>query len=170
MSSSPASPASSSPIPQRLVALRAHMAQQGWHACLVPSSDPHLSEYLPLRWQTREWLSGFTGSSGTLIVAAHQAALFTDSRYWEQAEAELADSGIALFKLEGPAVPAYADWLKALQLTAAQPTLAVDGTVMGLAQTQALREALTVAGWTLTTQQDPVDAIWTDRPAPPLVP
>ena len=70
----------SSTIPQRLSALRQHMRQQGWQACLVPSSDPHLSEYLPDRWQTREWLSGFTGSSGTLIVADNQAALFTDSR------------------------------------------------------------------------------------------
>ena len=68
------------------------MAQQNWQAVLVPSSDPHLSEYLPERWQGRVWLSGFTGSSGTLLVSATQAALFTDSRYWEQAEAELAGS------------------------------------------------------------------------------
>ncbi|MDE2400433.1 MAG: aminopeptidase P family protein [Burkholderiales bacterium] len=146
------------------------MAQQGWQACLVPSSDPHLSEYLPERWQTRQWLSGFTGSSGTLIVADTLATLFTDSRYWEQAEAELAGSGIALFKLEGAAVPAYTNWLKALNVAVPKPQLALDGSVMGLAQTQALRDALAVEGWTLATAQDPVDAIWPDRPAPPLTP
>ncbi|CAH0350064.1 aminopeptidase P family protein [Aquabacterium sp. CECT 9606] len=160
----------SSTIPQRLSALRQHMSQQGWHACLVPSSDPHLSEYLPDRWQTREWLSGFTGSSGTLIVGEQQAALFTDSRYWEQAEAELAGSGIALFKLEGAAVPAYVSWLKALNVTAPQAQLAVDGAVLGLALTQSLNEALARENWMLVTSTDPVEAIWVNRPAPPLVP
>ncbi|MDI1260742.1 aminopeptidase P family protein [Aquabacterium sp.] len=160
----------SSTIPQRLSALRQHLSQQGWHACLVPSSDPHLSEYLPDRWQAREWLSGFTGSSGTLIVAEQQAALFTDSRYWEQAEAELAGSGIALFKLEGAAVPAYVGWLKALNLMTPQAQLAVDGAVLGLALTQALRDALAPESWTLVTSHDPVDTIWPNRPAPPLVP
>ncbi|MDO9004558.1 MAG: aminopeptidase P family protein [Aquabacterium sp.] len=160
----------SSTIPQRLSALRQHLSQQGWQACLVPSSDPHLSEYLPDRWQTREWLSGFTGSSGTLIVAEQQAALFTDSRYWEQAEAELAGSGIALFKLEGAAVPAYVGWLKALNVMTPQAQLAVDGAVLGLALTQSLSDALAQENWTLVTAQDPVDAIWPDRPAPPLVP
>ncbi|RZI81983.1 MAG: aminopeptidase P family protein [Rubrivivax sp.] len=164
------SPSSPSPIPQRLANLRQHMAAQGWQACLVPSSDPHLSEYLPERWQTREWLSGFTGSSGTLIVAGQQAALFTDSRYWEQAEAELADSGIALFKLEGAAVPAYVGWLKALNVPDQPAQLAVDGAVLGLAQTQALSDALARENWTLVTAQDPVDGIWPDRPAPPMVP
>ena len=63
---------------------------------LVPSSDPHLSEYLPERWQGRQWLSGFTGSMGTLVVGTTEAALFADSRYWGQAERELAGSGISL--------------------------------------------------------------------------
>lgn len=164
----------SSPIAQRLTALRQHMAQQGWQACLVPSSDPHLSEYLPLRWQTREWLSGFTGSSGTLLVGPHQAALFTDSRYWEQAESELAGSGIDLVKLEGAAVPAYVAWLSGLNQTGTPDQgpaqLAVDGAILGLAQAQALKAALECQGWTLSTAVDPVDAVWADRPAAPMVP
>ena len=151
------------------------MAQQNWQAVLVPSSDPHLSEYLPERWQGRVWLSGFTGSSGTLLVSATQAALFTDSRYWEQAEAELAGSGVALVKLEGAATPAYVSRLKALGEAAgtngsAQPTLAVDGAVMGLAQTQQLRDALGAAGWQLFTQVDVLDGIWPDRPGLPTAP
>lgn len=151
------------------------MAQQNWQAVLVPSSDPHLSEYLPERWQGRVWLSGFTGSSGTLLVSATQAAVFTDSRYWEQAEAELAGSGVALVKLEGAATPAYVSRLKALGEAAgtngsAQPTLAVDGAVMGLAQTQQLRDALGAAGWQLFTQVDVLDGIWPDRPGLPTAP
>ena len=88
-----------SPIRLRIAQLREVLARAGVHALLVPSADPHLSEYLPGRWQGREWLSGFTGSMGTLVVAADRAALFADSRYWVQAEAELAGTGIELVKI-----------------------------------------------------------------------
>jgi Xaa-Pro aminopeptidase len=158
-----------SPIPARLQALRARLAQQGWQAVLIPSSDPHLSEYLPERWQGRQWLSGFTGSSGTLMVSANKAAVFTDSRYWEQAEAELAGSGVDLVKLDGPAVPAYVQWLLD-QTGANQGVLAVDGAIMGLAQTQMLRDTLQAQGWTLHTRDDVLDGIWPDRPEMPSAP
>ncbi len=161
--------AAPSPIPQRLRSLRAHLLSQGWQAALLPSSDPHLSEYLPERWQGRQWLSGFTGSSGTLLVSQTRAALFTDSRYWEHAEAELAGSGIDLVKLDGPAIPAYAQWLQQLQLADA-PTLAVEGAVMGLAQTHMLREALKAPGWQLHTRSDVLDGVWPDRPELPIAP
>ncbi len=158
-------------IAARLSGLRQRLAAQGWAAALLPSSDPHLSEYLPEHWQGRQWLSGFTGSSGTLLVAADQAALFTDSRYWEQAEAELSGTGIDLIKLEGPAAPAYAQWLAALDAgTAANQQelrLAVDGAVMGLAQTQQLREALSSHGWHLHTADDVLAGVWPDRPSLP---
>lgn len=161
----------SSPIAARLQALRTRLADKGWQAALIPSSDPHLSEYLPERWQGRVWLSGFTGSSGTLMVSGKQAALFTDSRYWEQAEAELAGSGVDLVKLDGPAVPAYVQWLldQGELATAAghQPSLAVDGTVMGLAQTQMLSDALAARQWQLHTADDVLDGIWPDRPGLP---
>ncbi len=156
-----------SPVSIRLQALRQHMAAKGWQATLIPSSDPHLSEYLPDRWQGRVWLSGFTGSSGTLLVSATQAAVFTDSRYWEQAEAELAGSGVDLVKLDGPAVPAYVQWLATLADLPSPATLAIDGTVMGLAQTQLLQDALKSKGWQLHTSEDVLDGIWPDRPALP---
>lgn len=156
-----------STISSRLAALRAHMAQQGWHAVLVPSSDPHLSEYLPDRWQGRVWLSGFTGSAGTLLVSATRAALFTDSRYWEQAETELAGSPVALVKLDGPAVPAYLAWLKAEASGSDAGTLAVDGAVLGLAQATQLRDALQRGGWQLDTASDGLATVWADRPALP---
>ena len=149
--------------------MRDALAARQVQAVLVPSSDPHLSEYLPERWQGRAWLSGFTGSSGTLLVANDKAALFTDSRYWEQAEAELAGTGVDLVKLDGPATPAYVQWLSALGLdsTAGPLAMAVDGQVMGLAQTQALQDALKAEGWQLRTDLDMLDAVWPGRPGLP---
>ena len=78
----------SHPIPPRLAALRQAMAAHNVAACLVPTADPHLSEYLPDHWAAREWLSGFTGSAGTLLVTQTHAGLWTDSRYFAQAEPE----------------------------------------------------------------------------------
>lgn len=155
-------------IPQRLTACRTALQAQQAGACLIPSSDPHLSEYLPAHWQGREWLSGFTGSSGTLLVGLNKAALFTDSRYWEQAEAELADSGIDLVKLQGPANPAYAAWLS--QQAAPSSTLMVDGQVLGLASAHALKESLAKVGWQLRTNLDPLASFWSDRPGLPAAP
>ncbi len=187
--SADATATAASPIPERLSALRAHMARQGWQAVLLPSSDPHLSEYLPERWQGRVHFSGFTGSSGTLLVAADRAAVFTDSRYWTQAEAELAGSGVDLVKLDGAAVPACTQWLQALGLTGQQDaqgaqgvqgvqgaTLALDGSVMGLAQTQQLADALAAVAvasapaWRLHATDDVLDGVWPDRPGLPTAP
>ena len=88
-----------SPARLRIERVRDALKAHDLAALLVLSSDPHLSEYLPERWQTRQWLSGFTGSMATLVVTQDEAALFADSRYWTQAEAELAGSGIALVKI-----------------------------------------------------------------------
>lgn len=166
----PTNAALASPIPARLATLRAHMATQGWQAVLLPSSDPHLSEYLPERWQGRAHFSGFTGSSGTLLVAAERAAVFTDSRYWTQAEAELAGSGVDLVKLDGAFNPACVEWLQALGLDGDALTLATDGAVMGLAQTQQLQSALKDAGWRLHTQGDVLEGAWPERPGLPAAP
>jgi Xaa-Pro aminopeptidase len=124
-------PSHSSPRAERLQALRAAMARHGIDACIVPSSDPHLSEYLPRRWQGREWISGFTGSDGTFIATADFAGVWTDGRYWTQAETELAGSGIALMKIPSGASLLHIDWLAANM----QPgqTVAVDARVLGLA-------------------------------------
>ena len=79
-------------IQQRIADLRAALAEQDLTAIIIPTADPHLSEYLPKYWQTREWLSGFTGSAGTLVITADFAGLWADSRYWVQAADELADT------------------------------------------------------------------------------
>lgn len=155
------------PLSARLQTLRKSMLAKGWQAVLLPSSDPHLSEYLPERWQGRALFSGFTGSSGVLMVSAEHAAVFTDSRYWAQAETELKGSGVDLVKLEGAFNPACAEWLRGLRLNEGPHTLAVDGAVMGLAQTQQLRDALQKAGWHLHTQDDVLNEAWPDRPGLP---
>src|SRR6188472_309654 len=103
--------APTSPIAGRLADARNALARHQLAAVVIPSSDPHISEYLPQRWQGRRWLSGFTGSMATLVVTLDAAALFADSRYWVQAEAELAGSTIDLVKIGSPAAAGHVDWL-----------------------------------------------------------
>src|SRR3954454_7204965 len=105
-----------SPFRTRIQQLQEALVQAGVHALLVPSSDPHLCEYLPARWQGPQWLSGFTGSMATLVVTLDRAALFADSRYWLQAEAELAGSGIDLERIPAGGATYHIDWI-ARQLT-----------------------------------------------------
>ncbi|WP_434635142.1 aminopeptidase P family protein [Chromobacterium sp. CV08] len=152
-------------IPQRIASLRAAMKNAGVDACLVPSSDPHLSEYLPKRWQARRWLSGFTGSMGTLIVSADFAGVWADSRYWVQAEQELAGTGVQLMKIDTAASSLHLQWL-ADTLKPGQ-TLAVDGDSLGLAAAKALRAALEPRGIALRADVDLIDAIYAGRPALP---
>jgi Xaa-Pro aminopeptidase len=157
-----------SPFKARLTQLREVLQAQRVDALVVPSSDPHISEYLPGRWMGREWLSGFTGSAGTLVVGAKEAALFADSRYWTQAQAQLAGSGIDLVRISGAAVPAHHDWL--VERVPRGGSVAVDGQVLGLAAAKALRTRLADAGIALRTQADLLDAIWPERPALPRAP
>ena len=157
-----------SPYRLRISQLRDAMNQENVHALLVPSADPHLSEYLPERWQGRQWLSGFTGSMATLVVTLTRAVLFADSRYWVQAEIELAGSGIELEKIATGAAQSHIDWLA--RHTPRGATVAVDGDVLSLAQAQALRSALLAAGVALRTQGDLLQAVWPDRPALPQQP
>ena len=148
----------------RLTSLRAAMRDQQIDALIVPSADPHLSEYLPAHWQGREWLSGFTGSVGTLVVTQDFAGVWTDGRYWEQAENELAGSGIELKKIPSGASVLFINWLGSTMQ--AGQTVAVDGAVLGLANARLLQQAL-VAGVTLRTDLDLLNTVWTDRPLLP---
>jgi len=157
-----------SQIKLRLSKLRDALRNAGAHAILVPSADPHLSEYLPRRWQAREVLSGFTGSMGTLAVTLDDAQLFADSRYWTQAERELAGSSINLFKIPTGASTQHISWL-ADTLQPGQ-TLVVDGQVLGLALAQQLRAALGAKGVKLDTSLDLIDHAWEERPGLPDAP
>lgn len=152
----------------RIQDAQAALARHQLAAVLVPSADPHLSEYLPERWQGRQWLSGFTGSMGTLVVTRDQAALFADSRYWVQAEAQLAGSGIQLVKIATGGSTAHVDWLaRACQ---AGDTVGVDGNVLGLGAAQQLRSVLQAAGVQLRTDVDLLQELWPDRPGLPAAP
>ena len=156
------------PVPARLARVRAALAKHAAYAVLVPSADPHLSEYLPAHWQGREWLSGFTGSMGTLVVTKDAAALFADSRYWQQAETQLAGSGIELQKIPTGASMHHVDWLTKQVPRGA--TVVVDGMVLGLAAAQQLQAALDAAGVALNTKLDVLNDAWPDRAGLPQAP
>lgn len=154
-------------VVQRLARTRALMEQNGIYALLVPSADPHLSEYLPAYWQGRQWLSGFHGSVGTLIVTPTFAGLWADSRYWEQAGKELAGSTIELVKLQ-PGQPGPLDWLAEQAPKGA--TVSVDGAVLALASARTLESKLKERGAVLRTDIDVLNLVWADRPALPKQP
>ncbi len=154
-----------SEVTLRIEKLRDAMKAQGVHACLVPSSDPHLSEYLPERWQGRQWLSGFTGSVGTLVVTLERAAVFADSRYWTQAAAELEGTGLELEKVPTGASTLYIDWIA--QHVQPGQSLAVDGQILGLGLAQQLRAAMQRANIQVRTDLDLIEQIWPNRPGLP---
>jgi len=152
----------------KLDQLRAAMARHHIDALVVPSSDPHLSEYLPAHWRGREWLSNFTGSVGTFIATATMAGVWTDGRYWTQAETELAGTGIDLIKISSGGSLQHIDWLAA-NLAPGQ-SVAVDARVLGLAVARQLNDALSERGIHLRTDIDLLDAVWSDRPSLPTEP
>ncbi|CAN1602864.1 aminopeptidase P family protein [Pseudomonas mediterranea] len=151
-------------VPQRLARIRQLMSRKGIDALLVPSADPHLSEYLPGYWQGRQWLSGFHGSVGTLIVTKDFAGVWADSRYWEQATQELKGSGIELVKLI-PGQPGPLDWLA--EQTPEGGVVAVDGAVMAVASARTLGSKLAERGARLRTDIDLLNEAWSDRPSLP---
>ena len=154
-------------IRDRIDKLRKNIVAQDLTAIIVPSADPHLSEYLPEYWQARLWLSGFTGSLGTLVVTADFAGLSTDSRYWVHAADELQDTGISLEKL-APGQPNHINWLA--EHLQEGDSVVVDGNVLSIAEQDKLLDAFEADDITLITDRDVLTEIWTDRPALPSAP
>ena len=153
----------------RLAALRAEMKRAGIDAAIIPQADPHMGEYLASHWQVRRWLSGFNGSAGTLVVPAEgNALLWTDSRYFLQAAEQLAGTEIELMKEGLPDTPSIESWLTAH--LAADATVGVDAMLFSTGALRALRAALKARDIRLATTFDPIDSIWTDRPALPKCP
>jgi Xaa-Pro aminopeptidase len=150
---------------ERIDALRGVMAAEGADACVVLSSDPHLSEYLPPRWQTRQWLSGFEGSAGTLVVTADFAGLWTDSRYWEQADKDLRGTGIQTMRAGADGVPSVVDWL--LESLPEGGAVSVDGQVIDVQTHRDWSSRLAARGISLVSGHDLPARVWTDRPGLP---
>ncbi len=148
--------------PEKLDALRHQLLEHQLDAYLIPSTDPHQSEYPAPRWASREWMSGFTGSAGTLVVTLHEARLWTDSRYFLQAEEELAGTGIQLMKLKTPHTPEYVDWLTDHLLSG--QAVGVDGRVFSAYAARQLEKKLEKAKLKLKTGIDLIGLIWKDRP------
>lgn len=150
----------------RLAALRAEMKRAGIQAAIIPQADPHMSEYIASHWQARRWLSGFSGSAGTLVVPAEgHARLWTDSRYFLQAAEQLEGTETELMKEGLPGTPSIEAWL-AEELPAGA-AVGVDAMLMSVGALRGLRTALKVRGIRLDTMFDALPAIWTDRPALP---
>ncbi|HDP76375.1 MAG TPA: aminopeptidase P family protein [Bacteroidales bacterium] len=145
--------------------LRVIMASNGIAAYIAPSSDPHLSEYLPDCWKFRAWLSGFTGSAGTLVVTANAAALWTDSRYFLQAEQELKGTGIELCKMGLTNTPSIEDWLA--QNLDKNQTVGFDGRLLSHAQSLTLMSSLKSKGLKANPKIDIINNVWNNRPTMP---
>ena len=144
------------------------MKDQNMDAWIIPSSDPHESEYAADHWNGRAWLSGFSGSAGTIVVQQDKAALWTDGRYFLQAEQELAGSGIELMREGQPGVPSINQWL--VDTLAEGGVVGFDGKVMPLAKVRELQKKLSGKKLSLKTDQDLLESIWSDRPAMPANP
>lgn len=148
----------------RLQLLRQSMKAHNIDAIIIPSADPHMSEYLPVYWQTRAWLSGFTGSVGTLVITDDFAGLWTDSRYWVQAPIELAGTGITLQKMQQNQ-PTFAAFLA--QHLPNNARVAIDGTVLSLSEFDTLTTHFQAKNIKLITDLDLCQDIWHDRPTLP---
>lgn len=157
-----------STINNRIAALRAHIAQEQIQAFIIPSTDPHLSEYVAPHWQSREWISGFTGSAGTVVVTAKDAGLWTDSRYFLQAARQLEGTCITLYKEMLPETPNIPEFLSAhLQ---EGDCVGLDGKMFSAEEVEHLQKELKKSGIRIKSIADPIQLLWTDRPAMPLAP
>lgn len=146
-------------IKDRISALRRQMEQWGWDAAVIVGEDPHNSEYTPLRWCQREFISGFTGSAGVVVITMDHAGLWTDSRYWIQAARELAGSGMELHRMVSVE---NTDWIEWIRQNVAHGIVGVDGLCMSAALAERLAKVCTVV-----SKPDYLDAIWPDRPLLP---
>lgn len=151
-------------ILQRIERLRRLMRENQMDAYIIPSSDSHLSEYVADHFKCRQWISGFTGSAGTVVVTLEDAGLWTDGRYYIQAEKQLQNSGISLFRAADPKVPSYTEWLK--DYLPEGSVLGFDGTVFSAKQIKDMEKEFQ-GKVALKFDQDLIGQLWQDRPPIP---
>ena len=150
---------------EKIAKLRELMNEKEIGAFIIPSSDPHISEYPAAHWKSRAWISGFTGSAGTVVITADKAGLWTDSRYFLQAESQLKDSGIDLYKDGLPETPSLKDWL--VSEFPAGSCVGIDGDVYAASEVQLLKTFFEDNSISLETIFRPFDLIWGNRPGIP---
>lgn len=151
-------------VNEKLAALRGKMKEHGVQACIIPSADPHMSEYLPEHWEARSYFSGFNGSAGTLVVTEQESGLWTDGRYFIQAAHQLEGSEIVLYRMAVKGVPTYIEFLND-KLKEGQ-TVGFDGKLLSAASVKEMNEAF--AGKKLNIKAvDLIADIWPDRPEVP---
>ena len=153
-------------IPEKLIELRRIMDRENIAAYIISGTDPHNSEYLSAPWQQRKWISGFTGSYGTVVVTKNEAGLWTDTRYFIQAERELAGSGIKLHKLRIPGAIDYPQWLA--EVLESGNKVGIDGFCMSVSDVRNLKNVLGPKNITVQEQIDLLGEMWFDRPALPM--
>lgn len=152
-------------IKERLNALRMTFHPNYIKALIIPSTDPHLSEYVAPHWMSREWISGFTGSAGTVVVLMDKAGLWTDSRYFLQAEKELEGSGITIYKEMLPETPSITEFLR--QNLKPAESVSIDGKMFSVQQVEQMKEELAACQLQVDIFDDPLQSIWKDRPSIP---
>ena len=152
-------------IIERITALREVLKLNGLKAFIVPSTDPHMSEYVAPHWETRQWISGFTGSAGTVVITENEAGLWTDSRYFLQANEQLQGTGIDLYKEKLPETPTISEFLQA-RLSKGD-IVGIDGQVFSFATAKAMGQELGEKGIELKSVADPFENIWDNRPPIP---
>lgn len=155
-------------IQNRLASLRKFMKEKELHAFIIPSTDAHLSEYPAEHWASREWISGFTGSAGTMVVTLDKSGLWTDSRYFLQAADQLQDTEIKLFKEGLPDTLSIEEWLIG-QLSEGQ-SVGIDGNVYAAKEAKALINKLNIKDLRLVSDYDPFVSVWSDRASIPQNP
>ncbi|MBU4130273.1 MAG: aminopeptidase P family N-terminal domain-containing protein, partial [Proteobacteria bacterium] len=151
---------------EKLVRLRKKMANLNIAAFVVPTADPHQSEYMADHWQARRWLTGFTGSAGVAVVTKNQAILWTDSRYWLQAASQIKGSSFELFRQGESEVPEFDVWLS--QILSKSDTIAMDGHVVSAANVKKYKRRFEQKGMILASDVDLISDIWADRPPMPV--
>ena len=155
-------------IKERMHALRMTFPPNYIKAFIIPSTDPHLSEYVAPHWMSREWISGFTGSAGTVVVLMNEAGLWTDSRYFLQAAKELEGSGITLYKEMLPETPSITKYLS--QKLKTGDSVSIDGKMFSVQQVEQMKEELAAYSLQVDLFGDPLKRIWKDRPSIPNSP
>jgi Xaa-Pro aminopeptidase len=152
-------------VNKRIDLLRKEMKKQKIAAFIIPSSDPHLSEYVADRWKAREWISGFDGSAGTAVVTQNHAGLWTDVRYFIQAEKQLKNSEFQLHKVTNQFAPQFLDWI--VENVPTGSTIGVDGWCISQGQYRQFSDQLKPIKAKLEVNQDLINEIWQNRPSLP---